>query len=154
MSQFQNSNDELHQKIWAKTDLQASQQILHLQDGASIVESNSNYGFIIESVQADWLLKNFCHLTLAAGDLGQSRHYALAFPKGSKLRDSVSGLILKYAENGALFQLQNKWQTPSNCSSGDNYSIHNQASANQSNFSRALPFCKCEVAAFSFTSSS
>ena len=87
---FQHSSDQLHQKIWEKTDLLFSEQISNLQDGATIVESNPNYGFIIESVQADWLLKEFCHLTLADGDLGQNRHYALAFPKGSKLRDSVS----------------------------------------------------------------
>ena len=62
--------------------MQLSKQMSEIQDGANIVQSNSNYGFIIESVQADWLLKNFCQLTLATGDLGQSRHYALAFPKG------------------------------------------------------------------------
>ena len=118
--------------------MQLSMQMSEIQDGANIVQSNSNYGFIIESVQADWLLKNFCQLTLATGDLGQSRHYALAFPKGSQLRDSVSKLILKYVENGDLFRLHNKWQLPLNCSS-DNES---QSSKSQSNLSRALPFCE------------
>ena len=118
--------------------MQLSMQMSEIQDGANIVQSNSNYGFIIESVQADWLLKNFCQLTLATGDLGQSRHYALAFPKGSQLRDSVSKLILKYVENGDLFRLHNKWQLPLNCSNDNESPI----SKSQSNLSRALPFCE------------
>ena len=129
---LQHSNDEVHQKIWAKVDLEASQQITKLSSGAQIVENNANYGFVGESTQLEILMQTFCHLT-AIGNLGQ-RHYALVFPKGSKMKDEVSKQILEYTENGAIYHLKNKWKTPQNCS----YNEINE----ETNFTRALPFCK------------
>ena len=116
----------------------SSKSISNLQDGAEIVKGNANYGFIIESVQADAILKTFCQLdTVLGADLGQ-RHYALAFPKGSTIREKVSKQILKYVENGDIYRLKNKWKPRKNCSS----STENHQVDEISNVTRALPFCK------------
>ena len=125
----------MHQKIWSRTDMQlSSDQISSPNDLASAAANlQTNQGFVMESVQAEAILKHQCHLTVAKGDLG-SRHYALAFPKGSTLTDKVSKLILEYSENGVLFQLKQKWNEPQNCSQSD--------LTENVNFSRALPFCK------------
>ena len=125
----------MHQKIWSRTDMQLStDQISSPNDLASAAANlQTNQGFVLESVQAEAILKHQCHLTVAKGDLG-SRHYALAFPKGSTLTDKVSKLILEYSENGVLFQLKQKWNEPQNCSQSD--------LTENVNFSRALPFCK------------
>ena len=125
----------MHQKIWSRTDMQLSaDQISSPNDLASAAANlQTNQGFVMESVQAEAILKHQCHLTVAKGDLG-SRHYALAFPKGSTLTDKVSKLILEYSENGVLFQLKQKWNEPQNCSQSD--------LTENVNFSRALPFCK------------
>ena len=125
----------MHQKIWSRTDMQLSaDQISSPNDLASAAANlQTNQGFVMESVQAEAILKHQCHLTVAKGDLG-SRHYALAFPKGSSLTDKVSKLILEYSENGVLFQLKQKWNEPQNCSQSD--------LTENVNFSRALPFCK------------
>ncbi len=97
--------------------MEVSEQISKLSDGANIVESFANYGFVVESVQAEALLKTFCHLT-TIGDLGQ-RHYALAFPKGSIWTDPISKQILKYVESGTIYKLKNMWELPMNCSRDD-----------------------------------
>ena len=125
----------MHQKIWSRTDMQLStDQISSPNDLASAAANlQTNQGFVMESVQAEAILKHQCHLTVAKADLG-SRHYALAFPKGSTLTDKVSKLILEYSENGVLFQLKQKWNEPQNCSQSD--------LTENVNFSRALPFCK------------
>ena len=112
----------------------SADQISSPNDLASAAANlQTNQGFVMESVQAEAILKHQCHLTVAKGDLG-SRHYALAFPKGSTLTDKVSKLILEYSENGVLFQLKQKWNEPQNCSQSD--------LTENVNFSRALPFCK------------
>ena len=124
----------MHQKIWSRTDMQLSaDQISSPNDLASAAANlQTNQGFVMESVQAEAILKHQCHLTVAEGNMG-SRHYALAFPKGSTLTDKVSKLILDYSENGILFQLKQKWNQPQNCS---------QSELKDINSSRALPFCK------------
>ena len=47
-----------------------------------------------------------------------NRHYALAFPKGSHLKERVSKQILRYSELGILKNLENVWlnKIQSNCS--------------------------------------
>lgn len=112
-----------------------SEMISHLTEGASIVASRPNYGFVVESVQAEALLQSYCHLT-TIGNLGQ-RHYALAFPKGSKMTQQVSKQILKYIENGAIYRLKNKWKMPFNCTQKIQ-----DLDPNDGQFSRSLPFCK------------
>ena len=113
--------------------MSASEEISDL--GITAAELKTNQGLIIESVQAEAILKRHCHLSVAQGNLGL-RHYALAFPKGSTLTDKVSKHILQYAESGVLFNLKNKWNQPQNCSD-----LHSNEGLD-SNFSRALPFCK------------
>ena len=124
----------MHQKIWSRTDMpdQISSEDEDLAFSAAAANLQTNQGFVMESVQAEAILKHQCHLTVAKGSLG-SRHYALAFPKGSTLTDKVSKLILDYSENGILFQLKQKWNQPQNCS---------QSELKDINSSRALPFCK------------
>ena len=111
---------------------QISSEDEDLAFSAAAANLQTNQGFVMESVQAEAILKHQCHLTVAKGSLG-SRHYALAFPKGSTLTDKVSKLILDYSENGILFQLKQKWNQPQNCS---------QSELKDINSSRALPFCK------------
>ena len=124
----------MHQKIWSRTDMQLSADQISSEEDLESAAANlqTNQGFVMESVQAEAILKHQCHLTVAKGSLG-SRHYALAFPKGSTLTDKVSKLILDYSENGILFQLKQKWNQPQNCS---------QSELKDINSSRALPFCK------------
>ena len=131
---FQNSPDEVHQQLWRKVDYEKSKQILNLIDGAAIVQSNPHYGFIMESVQAEGLMKKYCNLK-TLGDLGQ-RHYALAFPKGSEWTDKVSKQILRYVESGTIYHLKRKWDLPQNCV---------QSTANETSSSslvRSLPYRK------------
>ena len=97
--------------------------------GAELVDQNANYGFIIESAQAEQLT-SFCRLD-TIGDLGQ-RHYALPFPKGSQLAEKVSKQILTYIESGALYRLKNKWSPSKNCS----------AAAENEAIVRAIPYSK------------
>ena len=113
--------------------MSASEEISDLGTAAATLKTNQ--GFVLESVQAEAILKSQCDLVLAEGNLGQ-RHYALAFPKGSSLTDKVSKQILQYEESGVLFNLKNKWDGPQNCSH-----LHPEDGLNN-NFSRALPFCK------------
>jgi len=123
----------MHQKIWSRTDMQLSADQISSDEDLESAAANlqTNQGFVIESVQAEAILKHQCHLTVAKGNLG-SRHYALAFPKGSALTDKVSKLILEYSENGILFTLKQKWNQPQNCSHSE--------SIKDINSSRALPF--------------
>ena len=114
--------------------MSVSEEISDLGTAAAALKTNQ--GLILESVQAEALLKRYCHLTLAQGHLGQ-RHYALAFPKGSTLTDKVSHQILQYLESGVLFNLKHKWDGPQNCSH-----LHPEQDGVNNNFSRALPFCK------------
>ena len=133
----------MHQKIWSRTDMQLSADQISSDEDLESAAANlqRNQGFVIESVQAEAILKHQCHLTVAKGNLG-SRHYALAFPKGSALTDKVSKLILEYSENGILFTLKQKWNQPQNCSHSE--------SIKDINSSRALPFCKYFKKVFKF----
>ena len=133
----------MHQKIWSRTDMQLSADQISSDEDLESAAANlqTNQGFVIESVQAEAILKHQCHLTVAKGNLG-SRHYALAFPKGSALTDKVSKLILEYSENGILFTLKQKWNQPQNCSHSE--------SIKDINSSRALPFCKYFKKMFKF----
>ena len=124
--------------------MSVSQEISDLDTAAEALKPHQ--GFVLESVQAEALLKRYCHLSLAEGHLGQ-RHYALAFPKGSTLTDKVSQQILRYVESGVLFNLKHKWDGPQNCSH-----LHPEQNGLNDNFSRALPFCKSSQI-FSRTSS-
>ena len=47
-------------------------------------------------------------LKILGHGLGTS-FYALAFPKGSRYRDAISHLILKYRDDGTLHNLKKKW---------------------------------------------
>ena len=135
---FQNSKDEIHQQVWRKVDLEKSQEIVNLFDGAQIVQSNPNYGFVVESSQAEGLKRKFCNLQ-TTGNLGQ-RFYALAFPKGSEWTDKVSKQILRYVENGDIYRLKNKWNNlPQNCV---------QTTENESTLVRTLPYRKLRIVIF------
>lgn len=118
-------------------DQMRSGDITRLADGSVIVSSDPSYGFLIENVQAQGIMRSNCDLE-TIGDLGQ-RHYGLAFPKGSKLRDKVSKQILEYSEQGILFQLKNKWfNLAENCSDGSK----NQSNQDEDVIVRALPYRK------------
>ena len=135
---FQNSKDEIHQQVWRKVDLEKSQEIVNLFDGAQIVQSNPNYGFVVESSQAEGLKRKFCNLQ-TTGNLGQ-RFYALAFPKGSEWTEKVSKQILRYVENGDIYRLKNKWNNlPQNCV---------QTTENESTLVRTLPYRKLQIVIF------
>ena len=120
-------------------DYEKSKQILNLIDGATIVQSNPHYGFIMESVQAEGLMKKYCNLK-TLGDLGQ-RHYALAFPKGSEWTEKVSKQILRYVESGTIYRLKRKWNLPQNC-------VQSTAANETSTLVRSLPYRKMLVYIF------
>lgn len=101
------SKDPVHQAIWAKVNMAKSRHLQSLQDVVDLVANDRHFGFVIESVQAEGLMRDRCDL-MTVGDLG-SRHYALAFPKGSRHRDQISRQILKYNEEGLLYKLKRKW---------------------------------------------
>lgn len=131
---LQNSQDELHKSIWSKVDTQKSAEITSIKSGAEMVDQDANVGFIIESAQAEQIMaQSFCNLA-TIGDLGQ-RHYALPFPKGSKLQEKVSRQILTYIENGAIYRLKTKWSPSKNCTAAEN-------EAATTTLVRAIPYSK------------
>lgn len=99
------SNDPLHQRL--RQHLDPSLEFDSPLEASRAVVNTPNLGFIVESVQADTLMKDNCHLT-TVGDLGP-KFYGIAFPLESSLKRELSEQILKYAEDGTLFSLRSKW---------------------------------------------
>lgn len=104
-SLLQMSNDPLHQRL--RQHLDPSLEFDSPLEASRAVVNTPNLGFIVESVQADTLMKDNCHLT-TVGDLGP-KFYGIAFPLESSLKRELSEQILKYAEDGTLFSLRSKW---------------------------------------------
>ena len=68
--------------------------------------------FIFSIIKVHLLVISFnircAELKLLGHGLG-TKFFALAFPKGSRYRDAISHLILKYRDDGTLHNLKKKW---------------------------------------------
>jgi len=66
------------------------------------------YAYLLESSMLEYYMARDCQLQRVGGLL-DSKGYGIAVPKGSPLRDLLSGCILQLQERTVLEALKNKW---------------------------------------------
>ena len=81
----------------------------NLAEGVSAIMDDENFGFLVESTEADQLINDMCGELVKIGHGIGDRHFSIAFPHGSPYRDVISNQILTYHESGLLLKLKEKW---------------------------------------------
>ena len=90
---LQHSKDPLQQSIWSKIDKteqsnDSQLQFSKISEGISALSEIKHLGFVVESSYAEFLTSQHCDLSFV-GHFG-NRHYAIAFPKNSLYKESIS----------------------------------------------------------------
>lgn len=118
----------MHRRIWSRVD--KTLQIRRAYQGFNYVEDgDGTFGFVAESRQVNPANCQFAKV----GNLGKlscikncnqkndgkpsqgTKHYGLAFPRGSPWRDIFSERLVQYEEEGTLQTLRSKWFTQPQC---------------------------------------
>ncbi|CAJ0581656.1 unnamed protein product, partial [Mesorhabditis spiculigera] len=108
MDFFRESKIPIYERMWSIMESSSPTVFVNSsREGIARVKAG-NYAYMMESSMLEYYMERDCELQRIGGLL-DSKGYGIALPKGSPLRDIMSGTILQLQEKTILEALKNKW---------------------------------------------
>ncbi|XP_023222589.1 glutamate receptor ionotropic, kainate 2-like isoform X1 [Centruroides sculpturatus] len=105
---FKYSDHPTYSRMWTTMESAEPKVFVSSNDKGKERVKKGNYAFFMESTSIDYAIVSDCGL-MKIGDSLDEKSYAIATPKGSPIRESLSHALLKLQEQGITKLLKRKW---------------------------------------------
>ncbi|XP_067129511.1 LOW QUALITY PROTEIN: glutamate receptor ionotropic, kainate 2-like [Centruroides vittatus] len=105
---FKSSDHPLYSRMWTTMESAEPKVFVKNNDKGKERVKMGNYAFFMESTTIDYATVSDCDF-MQIGDTLDEKNYAIATPKGSPIRESLSHSLLKLQELGILRILKDEW---------------------------------------------